>query len=114
MRVLSVPAKNLNYIKDNLPDYTSEVTMLHEINVHSVMTDKALSSYFHNAGELLADESAVLHREHLLIVDAIERPGADDKDDEKPELRIFKDSEKILSGQRVGFRRTRFYRRWGG
>lgn len=26
--------------------------MLHEINVHSVMTDKALSSYFHNAGEL--------------------------------------------------------------
>ena len=27
--------------------------MLHEINVHSVMTDKALSSYFHNAGELL-------------------------------------------------------------
>lgn len=34
--------------------------MLHEINVHSVMTDKALSSYFHNAGELLADESVVL------------------------------------------------------
>lgn len=34
--------------------------MLHAINVHSVMTDKALSSYFHNAGELLADESAVL------------------------------------------------------
>lgn len=34
--------------------------MLHEINVHNVMTDKALSSYFHNAGELLADESAVL------------------------------------------------------
>lgn len=31
--------------------------MLHEINVHNVMTDKALSSYFHNAGELLADES---------------------------------------------------------
>lgn len=24
--------------------------MLHEINVHNVMTDKALSSYFHNAG----------------------------------------------------------------
>ena len=60
MRVLSVPAKTLNYIKDNSPDYTSEVTMLHEINVHSVMTDKALSSYFHNAGELLADESVVL------------------------------------------------------
>ena len=34
--------------------------MLNEINVHNVMTDKALSSYFHNAGELLADESAVL------------------------------------------------------
>ena len=34
--------------------------MLHEINVHNVMTDKALSSYFHNAGELLADESVVL------------------------------------------------------
>ena len=33
--------------------------MLHEINVHNVMTDKALSSYFHNAGELLADESVV-------------------------------------------------------
>ncbi|MGF6340936.1 hypothetical protein ABIE10_000255 [Citrobacter sp. 506] len=55
-----MPAKTLNYIKDNSPDYTSEVTMLHEINVHSVMTDKALSSYFHNAGELLADESVVL------------------------------------------------------
>ena len=25
--------------------------MLHEINVHNVMTDKALSSYFHNAGD---------------------------------------------------------------
>jgi len=34
--------------------------MLHEINVHNVMTDKALSSYFHNAGELLADEFVVL------------------------------------------------------
>ena len=60
MRVHSVPAKTLNYIKDNLPDYTSEVTMFHEINVHNVMTDKALSSYFHNGGELLADESVVL------------------------------------------------------
>lgn len=34
--------------------------MFHEINVHNVMTDKALSSYFHNTGELLADESVVL------------------------------------------------------
>lgn len=34
--------------------------MLQEINVHRAIADKALASYFRNAGELLADESAVL------------------------------------------------------
>ncbi|BEJ33841.1 two-component-system connector protein AriR [Citrobacter freundii] len=55
-----MPAKTLNYIKDNLPDYTSEVTMLHEINVHNVMTDKALSSYFHNAGDNVNNKNIIL------------------------------------------------------
>lgn len=34
--------------------------MLQEMNVHRAIVDKALSSYFRNAGELLADESVVL------------------------------------------------------
>ena len=34
--------------------------MLQEMNVHRAIADKALSSYFRNAGELLADESVVL------------------------------------------------------
>lgn len=34
--------------------------MLQDMNVHRAIADKALSSYFRNAGELLADESVVL------------------------------------------------------